>query len=150
MTGRGIIIAKQGDMVQIEVKPGGNCAGCNACIVNNTKSVVIEARNDIAAETGEEVYFQVQPHRVVGYSLLIFILPLIMMVIGYFVGFMWLPRPQAMEEGIAIATALIGLIIGFLMVKGYDKMLVGRRRCNAQVIGRASEMIFQGTLCNEG
>lgn len=148
MTGRGIIIAKQGDMVQIEVQPASNCSSCKACIGIDKKSFLLAAHNDIAADVGEEVYFSVRPHRVVGYSLLIFILPLMMMVGGYFFGMSCLPQPQTVKEGFAILTAIMGLIFGFLLVKGYDTFWAKRHQCIARVIGRTSQMDFEGFLCN--
>ncbi len=60
--------------------------GCSACISFGEKAAVSKAENSIGANVGERVIIETASSRVLLYAAAVFLFPLILGLIGYFVG----------------------------------------------------------------
>lgn len=78
----------------------------------------LEALNNIGASVGDWVNVIIEPQDVVKNSMLIFIFPLLMMLVGYFVAVRFIPP---YSEGIGIFGAFAALALAFMAIKITDK-----------------------------
>ena len=100
-----------------------NCSTCvskDACSVNmltDGSSKIIEALNTKEAKVGDKVLIHIPPSRAISAATIIYILPLFIMIIGYFIGFYLTNN----EKGGAIG-CILGILVGFGLVKGIDNL----------------------------
>ena len=114
----GTIISTDGNKAVIQLDRGDKCDGCNVCHAFGENKMQLEASNNINAKVGDWVHVVVEPKQVVKSSLLIFMFPLLMMLIGYFVAVRFIPP---FTEGIGIVGAFGGLALAFVFIKITDK-----------------------------
>jgi positive regulator of sigma E activity len=120
-TGR-ILKTDQGG-IEIEMNQGYACSGCSACFIDKNKAHILRVNQDIDVKPGELVEVEVQPTFAVKSALLLFLLPLLMLVMGYFLFMNYLPIPNIEMPYRGILGALLGLIISFFVVHVYDRHL---------------------------
>lgn len=62
---------------------GESCASCKLC---PGQTAIVEAVNDINADTGDTVIIDMADTKVLGAAFLVYIVPLVMLIAGYFLG----------------------------------------------------------------
>lgn len=125
----GVIVSEKQNHVTVQMIRGDKCNGCNLCETIGPNQMQIVANNSLGAKIGDTVEVEVPPGKVLGYSFIIFIIPIIMMIAGYFIG----TSVFGGSEGIGIICSLSALAIAFLLIKIIDSQL-GRDDQSAQVI----------------
>ena len=76
----------------------------------------ITADNSLGAKVGDAVEVWVEPRQVLKGSIVIFLIPLFMMILGYVIG---QKISSGHGEGAGILGSVIGLVIAFLLIKWY-------------------------------
>ena len=80
-------------MAEVAVKRttacGGNCASCEACVFESQMKT--PAKNSIEARPGQKVLIESQSSRIFRAAFLVYVLPLLTFLGGYFIGFESLP-----------------------------------------------------------
>lgn len=94
---------------------GDNCASCGLCPGRTAK---VYAINDINASAGDTVIIDMSDKKVLGAAFLVYIVPLIMLIIGYF-----LCSAVFNSEGLAILTGFIFMAAAFIIIIYIDKKL---------------------------
>lgn len=84
---------------------GGNCPSCEACAFQS--ELKTQARNLIGARPGQRVLIESQSSKVYGAILLVYIVPILLAVLGYFAGY-----ALGAAEGLCILSSFAGLILG--------------------------------------
>ena len=133
----GVIVSKRDKWVQEQLMKNEKCEGCSACTAFGPDSMSIEARNDIDAKTGDIVEIEIAPKQVVGHSFLIFLLPIVAMIGGYFIGMELGGRRGFIGESSGIMGALVMLLISFITIRIYDKFWGYAEKNTAHVIRRS-------------
>ncbi len=136
MREQGIIISTKGEQATIEINRGAKCGGCRACHTFGESKMRLEARNALNARVGDAVEVEVQPGNVIKNSLLIFILPLLMMGVGYFVG---LNFAAGTDESAGILGAFAALFLSLLFLRILEKRRAPRPDDDAVVVRRLDE-----------
>lgn len=98
-------------MAQVEVErvtACQHCSGCGECIYG--KQILVEAANKIFAQPGERVVLESATKTILQVTLLIYMLPVVLLFLGYAVGALLLHLAQ---EGCIISSA-VGFAIGAL------------------------------------
>jgi len=118
-TGRIRRILKE-DIAEVEFKSSSACSKCGKCSLGVSGDVFIEAVNKIGAKKGDKV--EVEISSVVSSSFIVYILPVIFIVLGYFIGVQVHPLwgLKISMESLGIVFALIFLFISFVLLKLYD------------------------------
>ncbi|WP_297596481.1 SoxR reducing system RseC family protein [uncultured Cetobacterium sp.] len=123
MKNSGIVKDKKGNKITISMYKESACSHCNKCnesakITNNF--TLISDRKDI--EIGDIVTFEMEDKQVFKAALIVYILPLIAMFIGYFLG-----DKNGFTEGQNIGMSFLFLVLSFLGIFVYDKKVVKNR-----------------------
>ena len=95
---------------------GGDCNTCEGCRYDNLMKSVVQ--NPIGAHRGQHVMIDTPTSRVYLGALAIYVLPLLTLIIGYFVA-----AALELSEGLCVALALGGAAIGVLIA-----WILGRKK----------------------
>ena len=100
----------------------GNCGGCGAV----QQQLLVTAENRIRAREGDLVYVSTATSLVLKAAVLVYLLPLILFLVGYFLASAW---------GVwAYAAAVAGFALGLLPAVCLDRTL-RRRPINYKIVG---------------
>jgi sigma-E factor negative regulatory protein RseC len=121
MREKGIVISNDGKSVDIQMQPSGECHSCGACFIDKTKLQVLSIDQHLKVQPGEMVEIEVNPSFAIQSAFLIFLLPLLLMIICYYVfqAYINLPGLNSVHNG--IIGALSGLILSYMGVFFYDR-----------------------------
>ena len=100
---------------------GSNCGNCESCIFQSELKTL--AKNSIDARPGQKVIIESKSSRIYKAAMLVYILPMILMVLGYALG-----AALSAGEGLGIALGFAGLIAGAALI------VLSERRKNKEPI----------------
>lgn len=123
MREHGIVINNDGHRVQLRMQPSAACEGCSACFLDKEKLQVLQIRQQLPVKTGEVVEVEVTPSFALKSAFLLFFLPLLNLILGYFVFQSLFDIPGLNEVYQGIIGALIALVFTFVGIHYYDKHL---------------------------
>lgn len=106
---------------------GGNCSECSECKYENLMKSLV--KNPIGAERGQRVYIDTPTKGVVKGALTIYVLPIIMLFIGYFVASL-----LSMSEGACIAFAFGGVLIGIAIAMVISRKMQSKDPTPAEIV----------------
>ncbi len=137
-TGRVTKIVKEG-IAKVEFKSSSACAKCGRCSMGVSGEAFIEAANKVGAHVGDRV--EVEISSVVSSSFIVYILPVIFIVLGYFIGVQVYPLEpfKISMESLGIAFALIFLFISFILLRVYDLIISKKGRPCAEIVRKVGE-----------
>ncbi len=104
--------------VRRESACSGDCHKCSGCGAQ-VQQVYVRAKNAIGARPGDQVIVASQDAQVLPAMLVVYILPLALMLGGYFAGL-----ALALSPGL---TACIGFVLGIGVIIAYDRLITKRR-----------------------
>ncbi len=84
---------------------GGDCDECNSCRYEKLMKTLVQ--NPIDAHRGQHVYIEMPTSGVLKGAIYIYVIPLIMLFVGYFVGAF-----IGLGEGGCILAAFVGVVLG--------------------------------------
>ena len=87
---------------------GSNCGNCESCIFQS--ELKTPANNLIDAQPGQS-HNQSKSSKIFGAALLVYILPIVMILLGYFIAY-----SAGASEGICILASFIGLLLGAVII----------------------------------
>lgn len=132
------VIETNGKTATVEAEKKAACSGCqkntdgNSCeicgLVGSNKKIQAKAKNDIGAEVGDTVEIESGTGRMLGYSLLVFILPIVIGVVCYFTAGYF-----SSEESTKLISAVIGFIIMFIIDFIISK-IIENKRCDVNIV----------------
>ena len=107
------------DVAVERVTACSHCSGCGECIYG--KEIHVEAENRIFAQPGERVVLESKTTTILGVTLLVYMLPVVMLFVGYAIGAALHLDQQQCIIASAIAIA-IGVIASTELGKRYKKI----------------------------
>ncbi len=87
---------------------GGDCNGCNECKYEHLMKSVVQ--NPIGAHRGQHVMIETPTNGVVKGALAIYVLPLVMLILGYVIA-----AAFSLSESVCIAAAFGAAILGIVI-----------------------------------
>lgn len=93
---------------------GGNCDECDGCRYENVMKSTVQ--NPINAHRGQHVYIETPTLGVFKGAFAIYIIPIVMLIAGYYVAALF-----TANEGVCIIAAFIATAIGILIAKVLSK-----------------------------
>ena len=88
---------------------GSNCGNCESCIFQSEIKTL--ARNLINAGPGQRVIIESKSSRIYGAALMVYIVPMILALAGYFIGY-----ALGAAEGLCILSSFLGLAVGAVIL----------------------------------
>ncbi len=106
--------------------------GCSVCtLLGGNAKTVARARNTVGAAVGDRVEVEARTARVLAYAAMVFLLPILLLLVGYFVG------QQLLGERAALVLAGVGFLLSFLFLYFYSRFVVARR-VDLEIVARLS------------
>lgn len=133
MIENGIVNKIEKNLAWITMIKGDQCAGCTACNAFGEGSFELVALNDPGATVGDKVEVEINPRQVVKHSTIVFILPVLSLIIGYFLGNSYLTQIGLSLEAGGIIGSLGLMIITFIAIIGYDRMIGKSQQVSARI-----------------
>ena len=97
--------------------------GCSVCsLLGGNRESRSRALNRVGAMQGDTVALESRTSRILGYAALVFMLPVVLGLIGYLIGFYALHLGEW-----AIALTFGGIVVSFLPIWLYSKLVVAHR-----------------------
>ncbi len=132
MRQRAKVTAVNGSLATVEVKRSTMCDGCEksgGCgghcaitgIVGDSRPMTARAVNLIGAKTGDLVEVESEEKVVLGSAALVFLVPLAVCALFFFLG-----TRLFGSEGAGVACAAAGFVLAFLAIGLYDRKLAGK------------------------
>jgi positive regulator of sigma E activity len=117
----GCVISVKDDAVVVAMPMSGACEKCGMCIATaDRKEVLLLAKNEPGASVGQHVEIEIAAGKVVAAAFIIYMIPIFMTIIGFFVG-------SAMagpgDSQLPIVVAIAFLVLSFIGVWIYDLKL---------------------------
>lgn len=107
------------DTIELEIDSHGACKDCGVCIIGeDKKNTLTIPRPDFEVHQGDKLKLSLSPQKTVLASLILYIVPLLDMIIGYFVGLFIFKT-----ENMAIITSFVFLAISFIGIRMLDKYI---------------------------
>ena len=112
-----IVLDVSGDIATIMVAKHGECKDCGACPGN--EAPIIKAKNPIGARPGQKVMYRVQQGNMVKGAFIVFVLPLVTVALGTFIG-----SECAAYLGVSlVAGRIVGALLSLVSVVLYVRHL---------------------------
>ena len=110
----GLVVGLNGNMAQIHFLRGKQCANCGACLTAGDNEMEIALPNSLGAKVGDRVVVDLLPKRVVQASLLAYAVPLVLLLLGVWIG-------SRMGELYALFLGVAGCGVGYLALRLIDR-----------------------------
>ncbi len=117
----GVVKKTENNLAWVTVVKGNQCQGCTACNSFGEGSAQLIAQNDLAAQPGESVEVEIDPKQVVKHSAIVFLLPVIGLIVGYFLGIRYLTKFGWASQSAGIIASLGLMVIVFIGIYFYDR-----------------------------
>jgi len=134
MIENGFVNKIEKNLAWVTMAKGEQCAGCNACKAFGESSVELMAFNETGAKPGDRVEVEINPKQVVRHSIIVFILPVLSLIVGYFLGNSFLTQVGLSMEAAGIIGSLGLMMITFIGIIGYDRLISKSQTTNATII----------------
>lgn len=122
-----VIRLLDGNHCEVMLRRHSACGHCGQCSHGSGEPSIFEVANTLNAEVGDMVLLEMETGNLLKAVLVIYLLPLVNLILGYFLGY-WLNSILQITkgEGFAVASGLIVMALTFLFVRFYDKRAGGQ------------------------
>lgn len=121
-----------GNVAEVICEPNDACEKCKGCAMSSSGEIIVRAKNSIGAGAGDRVEIEIPEGEGIRAALMVFILPVIGLLAGYFFG-----KNLFLSESYGIIFALVFMALTFLALSVYDKYLSSKKECKASIIKKA-------------
>ena len=121
MVERGIVESIESGWIKIQCSENPYCASCKACEAgkDNIKRLKVKNSKNVSLNVGDIVEIYVSPARSIMASFMVFIMPIILFFIFYFLSAGVFKNSG---EKIQVLSGLVGIIVGFIINLIYGKI----------------------------
>ncbi|MFO7592945.1 MAG: SoxR reducing system RseC family protein [Pseudomonadota bacterium] len=129
------VVSVEGDDAWVDTQRRSSCSSCavKGCGTGALSKVLggkkqqMKVRNPVGAKAGDAVVLGIEEGVLLQGSLMVYILPLVLMLAGGLLGEALAPQWGSGAEVTSLLFGLLGLMVGFFWLRGYN------RRCSADV-----------------
>ena len=126
----GEVVAIHGDRATVKVPSNKACNRCRICKRISSTEMIVDAYTLKPVQIGEKVVLGFRPGVIVQSAFILYLIPLICLVLGYFAG-RWIFRSFVIPEREELLPALCALAFlfgSFIPIRYYDKRKQGDTR----------------------
>ncbi|MDO5718543.1 MAG: SoxR reducing system RseC family protein [Tissierellia bacterium] len=133
----GIVISEKNGMAKIAVNRTSGCGGgCKTCGGCDTPVMVVYLPNDVNAKPGDTVELSANNSRVVKFTIVLYLVPLIMFVLSLGISYSFYRNAGiAKYELYSFITGIFGFLLSLLVLKLIDKK-VGNQDSHMMKVNR--------------
>ena len=120
---QGEVTALHGNRATVKIQAGKSCERCRLCTPISDSEMIIEAFFSSQVQIGDRVVLGFRPGVIVQSAFVLYLIPLISLILGYFVGKL-LFNPWVIpgkEELFPALTSLVFLFASFIPIRLYDR-----------------------------
>lgn len=128
MINKGIVKKIDGNKILVKLYKDTACSHCSGCSAEGKYGKDFEFTTDMKAEIGDTVTFEISAGKVIKAASIAYVFPAIAMIGGYFVG----EKLLGFSENKSILTSFLMLILSFICLFFYDKLIV-KKRTNSEI-----------------
>ncbi len=131
MEGSGRVLEIKKDKLQVMMFKESSCAHCSGCgeASKNLREIELTYdENEYTIEVGDIVTFQLADAKVLKIGFLIYVVPILALIIGYYVG----TKLGYSEKGSALAS-IIFMGLSFVGIHTYDKYVI-KEKVNMEIV----------------
>lgn len=147
MEEQGRVVEVHGQLAKVALQAESACWSCGAkkfCAAGGGALRHLDVENTRGAQVGDTVQIEVRPTGVVMAALSVFVWPIVLLLVGYGIG-----SSLGGTEGMGIAGALLGLVLGMASLRLVERRW-GERRALRPVIARIVHRSIDGSASSEG
>lgn len=138
MVENGIIRKLEEKNAWVLLQKGEQCHGCTACNMFGDGSAEILAKNDIDAKPGDQVQIEIAPRKVIKNSAIVFLIPVLALIVGYFLGVKYLMALSLPEEPAGIIGSLGLMVISYAFIVLYDRKAAASNESIVRIVRKIS------------
>ena len=127
-----IISLLDNGLAEIKVGRHSDCIACGAC--DGANDIVVKALNPVGAKVGQHVSFELRETNIVVGAFVCFIMPLLVAVIGAFLGDLAGQNGSVDTVQAEIVGGIAGFCVGLIGVKLFDRSLSNDDKVKPKVI----------------
>ncbi len=126
------------DKAMVKLVRDKKCQGCHACDLFGDGSASISAVNGIDAKPGDVVEVNIGSDKVLFSSFIVFLLPILLIIVGYFLGHHFFAPQGYSGEEYGIGGAGIAFLFSLWISKQIDKTVSKKHPSAAHIINFTS------------
>ena len=124
ITEEGVVEKSSPSKAIVRVERNEACANCQtrgACEMLSKKSMRVEVINDLGAKEGDRVEISVPTGSFLKLSMLVYLLPVVALIIGAYVGTLWAEAKGAEGALLPVIFGALAMGISFLILRRFDR-----------------------------
>ncbi|MGI5848568.1 MAG: SoxR reducing system RseC family protein [Christensenellales bacterium] len=116
----GEVVEIKGNVAMVKFRRSSACGRCGACgMLSSQNEIVVQVPNDLNARVGDDIAVSIKMQKAIKASVIAYVFPLIMLVVGIFVG--WLLSDVwnvfSNTDVTMALCAIIFVLVSFLLLK---------------------------------
>lgn len=119
----GEVVTVHGNRVTVKIKASESCEKCRICKRVSATEMMLEAFTERPVQKGQRVIVAIRPGTIFKSALMLYIIPLIGLIIGYYVGksLILLLHLKIKGELFPAISSLLFLFLSFIPIRIYDR-----------------------------
>jgi sigma-E factor negative regulatory protein RseC len=114
----GVVLSNEGEFARVNVQAHSSCDSCGAC---ESSKMVILAYNSLQARPGQQVRFVMQDGNMMRIAFILFVLPLLAIFGGAFIGYLVSNHFHFHQTGSMVAGGAVLFALSILNIVLYDR-----------------------------
>lgn len=136
------VVESDDDYAWVETERRSSCGSCSAkgcgtgalSKILGRKTQRMKVLNPIGAKSGDEVTLGIEEQALIKGSLAVYIVPLVAMLGGGLLGKALAPQWGTDADGLSAMLGILGLVIGFLWLRFYNRSIAQDKRYMATIL----------------
>lgn len=122
---QGEVVSVHGNTATVKIKASESCEKCRLCKRISSTEMIVDALFTRPVHEGDRVVISIKPGTIVKSAVILYILPLIGLVIGYYFGKFISSTLRIMIKGelFPASMSLIFLFLTFIPIRLYDRKM---------------------------
>lgn len=119
---KGLVIKADNDKMTVRFSTTEACQKCGACLIKDNQAILPNIDNSVGAKVGDRVVIENKPRNSVTAALIIYLVPVIFLIAGYFLSLLIVNFLQIADK-FAVLGAIIAFAFSFFLISLIDKHL---------------------------
>lgn len=117
---KGLVVDTQNNKMTIRLASSEACKSCGGCLIKDGQAILEDIENSVSAQKGDTVIIENKPANVITAASIIYLIPVVALIGGYFSGLLLVNLLQLAEK-FAVLIALAIFTCSFFLISIIDK-----------------------------